>query len=278
METLTSLLEALAWPEFPTETWARGAFVTAVVCLVFGLALMAAPGRVGGWLGLVGKATRPSGIGELRPAGGFIAGLALAALLFFDQPVMVTILGVALAFATFARLISLMSDTSASLLNLLLLLVQGAMAVAALAFFFQVVTPDFVLGVPVEFNPQLVFFTFASIAGLGAIILFAPRIAMSTAGLWVAETRPGGIASIRSAGGFLVGAGLFGMAVAGLWESAMIVLLMACFGFAAALYFSIVGRVLSMVFNRGNLVYSAIALIVQACAAGLVTLYIASVI
>jgi hypothetical protein len=134
-----------------------------------------------------------------------------------------------------------------------------------------------VLGIPTEMMARLAFFTFVAVAVIGFLILFAPRIAMCAAGLWVASERPGGIASVRSTGGFLLGVGLFGMAIAGLWESGFVIFLMLCFGFAAALVLSIVGRIVALALNRGNLVFGAIALVVQAAAAAVVILYVSSV-
>lgn len=274
MEAIQSVLDALAWPAFPAEPWPQAAFVSVVVLLLGGLLLLAFPATCGRVLGLESGATRPGGIGELRPAGGFLAGYALATLMFFDQPVLCAGFGVAMAVAAFARLVSLMSDTSASLLNLLLFLVQTIFAVAMLYFFTDAVTNELQLGVPTEVMPQIVFLVFAALAVIGFLILFAPRIAMSIAGLWVAAEKQGGIASVRSTGGFVLGAGLFGMAIAGYWQSQFVVLLMLCFGFLVALALSVVGRVLALIFNRGNLVFNAVALFIQILAAILVIAYV----
>jgi len=267
----------LALPAFPSEPWPQAAFLAVVILIVAGLAMLIFPATSGRLLGLESRETRPGGIGEIRAAGGFLAGFAAAALMFFDQPVLVTALGVAVGVAAFARIISLMSDTSASLLNFLLLIVQATFAVVMLTFFFDVVTPEMVLGIPTEAMARLVFFAFAAVAVIGFLILFAPRIAMSAAGLWVTPERPGGIASVRSTGGFLLGVGLFGMAIAGLWESGFVIFLMLCFGFAAALVLSIVGQFVALVLNRGNLVFGLIALVLQAAAAAVVILYISNV-
>lgn len=274
MEAISSVLDALAWPVFPEEPWPQAAFVAAAVLLLTGLLMLAFPATCGRVLGLEGSTTRPDGVGEIRPAGGFLAGFALATLMFFDQPVLAATLGFAMAVAAFARLISLMSDTSASLLNVLLFLVQTIFAVALLFYFTDVVTNELVLGVPTEIMPQLVFFTFAALAAIGFLVLFAPRIAMNTAGLWVIADKQGGVASVRSTGGFLLGTGLFGMAISGYWQSQFIMLLMLCFGFIVALALSTVGRLLALALNRGNLVFNAIALVVQIAAMGVVITYI----
>ena len=274
MEAISSVLDALVWPVFPAEPWPQAAFLSTVVLLVVGLLMLAFPATCGRVLGLEGSATRPGGIGELRPTGGFLGGYALATLMFFDQPVLAAGLGIAMAVATFARLISLMSDTSASLLNVLLFLVQLIFAVALLYFFGEAITNELQLGVPTELMPQLVFFVFAGVAAIGFLVLFAPRIAMNAAGLWVTSDRQGGIASVRSTGGFMLGAGLFGMAVAGYWQSQFVMLLMFCFGFMVALALSLIGRLLALVFNRGNLAFNVIALVVQIIAVFLVIAYV----
>lgn len=274
MEAISSVLDALAWPVFPEEPWPLAAFVSAAVLLLTGLLMLAFPVTCGRVLGLEGSATRPDGIGEIRPAGGFLAGFALATLMFFDQPVLAATLGFAMAVAAFARLISLMSDTSASLLNLLLFLVQAIFAVALLYYFTDVVTNELVLGIPAEFMPQLVFFTFSALAIIGFLVLFAPRIAMNAVGLWVIADKQGGVASVRSTGGFMLGTGLFGMAIAGYWQSQFIMLLMLCFGFIVALALSVIGRLLALAINRGNLVFNVIALVIQIAAIGVAITYI----
>lgn len=274
MEALSSVLEALAWPVFPAEPWPQAAFLSVAVLLAAGLLMLAFPATCGRVLGLEGTAARPGGIGEIRPVGGFLAGLALATLMFFDQPVLSATLGVALSVSAFARLISLMSDMSASLINLLLFVVQAIFGVAMLYYFTDVVTNDLELGMPGEIMPQLVFLVFAALAILGFLVLFAPRIAMGIAGLWVAADKTGGIASVRSTGGFMLGAGLFGMAVSGYWQSQFVVLLMLSFGFIVAMALSIIGRVLAMGLNRGNAVFNAVALVAQAAALAIVITYV----
>jgi hypothetical protein len=276
MEAISSVLDALAWPAFPAEPWPQAAFLADLVLLLGGLVMLAFPATCGRVLGLTGAATRPGGIGELRPTGGFLAGFALATILFFDQPVLAAALGVAMAVAAFARLISMMSDGSASLLNFLLFLVQAILATALLAFFGEVVTPDLTLGMPSETLPRLVFLLFALLAVLGFLVLFAPRIAMTVAGLWVTPDRPGGIASVRSTGGFLMGLGLFGMAISGYWQSQFVVLMMLCFGLIVALVLALIGRGLAMILERGNLIFSAAVLLLTAVAAGIVVTYVGS--
>jgi hypothetical protein len=274
MEAISSVIDALAWPVFPVEPWPQAAFISVAVLLVAGVLMLAFPATSGRVLGLEGAQTRPDGIGEIRPTGGFLAGFSLATLMFFDQPVLAAALGTAMTVATFARLVSLMSDTSASLLNLLLFLVQAIFSVALLYYFTAAVTNELQLGMPTELMPQLVFLVFAALAVVGFLVLFAPRIAMNIAGLWVTADKPGGIASIRSTGGFMLGSGGFGMAIAGYWQSQFVVLLMLCFGFIVAMALSIIGRLLALAINRGNLVFNVVALVVQIAITGVVLAYV----
>ncbi|MGV3552976.1 hypothetical protein [Rhizobium sp.] len=274
MEAESSVFDILAWPVFPDQPWPQAAFIAALLLGLGGLLMLAFPATTGRVIGLEGSQTRPDGIGELRPVGGFLAGYGIATLMFFDQPVLPAALGAAMAVATFARLISLMSDTSASLLNLLLFLVQAIFSVALLAYFPEVVTNELELGVPTELMPQLVFFVFAGLAIVGFLVLFAPRIAMNIAGLWVIADKQGGIASVRSTGGFMLGMGGFGMTIAGSWQSQFVLLLMLCFGIVVALGLSIIGRLLALVLNRGNLIFNIVALLAQAAAIAIVVTYV----
>lgn len=274
MEALSSVLDALAWPVFPAEPWPQAAFLSVAVLLAAGLLMLAFPATCGRVLGLEGTVARPGGIGEIRPVGGFLAGFSLATLMFFDQPVLSATLGVALSVSAFARLISLMSDMSASLINLLLFVVQAIFGAAMLYYFTDVVTNELALGMPGEIMPQLVFLVFAALAILGFLVLFAPRIAMRITGLRVVADKTGGIASVRSTGGFMLGTGLFGMAVSGYWQSQFVVLLMLSFGFIVAMALSIVGRALAIALNRGNLAFNAVALAAQAAALAIVITYV----
>lgn len=266
----------LALPAFPSEPWPQAAFLAIIALIVAGLAMLIAPSASGRLLGLESRETRPGGIGELRAVGGFLAGFSAVALMFFDQPVLSAALGVAIGVSAFARIVSMMSDVSASLLNFLLLVVQLIFAAALLSSFFDVVTPELQLGMPAEPTAWLAFLSLAAIAALGFLILFAPRMAMGAAGLWVTPERPGGIASVRSTGGFLLGLGLFGMALAGPWDGGFINFLMFCFGLAAALVLSVAGRLAALVLNRGNPVFGVIALVAQASAAVIVIAHVSS--
>lgn len=249
-------------PEFPSAPGAQAAFVAAGIAVLLGLVLLLFPSTIGKFLGLESRETRPGAIGELRAAGGFMAGLALATLMF-DQPVLYTALGIALLVATFGRIISLMSDRAASALNFLLLLVQAALAGASLYYFFDVFTPDMRWTMPEELNARLVFYTYVAVAAIGALLMFAPRISGRIAGL--DGITDAGYTSVRSAGGFAVGAALTGMAAANP---------MMDLGFGAALAFGVLGRLVALALNRGNLVYALLAVVVEAAGAAIVVSYV----
>lgn len=242
-------------PEFPSAPGAQAAFVAAAIAIVLGLILLIFPGSIGRFLGLQSRATRPGAIGELRAAGGFLMGLALATLMF-DQPVLYTALGIALAVAAFGRILSLMSDHPAKFLNFLLLLAQIVLAGASLYYFFDVFTPGMQFAIPEEGNARLIFYIYAGTAVIGAIMMFAPRIACRIVGLeGITDTR---YTSMRSAGGLAIGAAAVAMAAPQP---------MMDFGFGAALAVGAVGRVIALALNRSNYVYAVIALIVEGGAA-----------
>jgi hypothetical protein len=249
-------------PEFPSAPGAQAAFIAAGFSIFLGLVFLAFPGFCGQMVGLDSRESRAGAIGELRAAGGFLAGLALATLMF-DQPVLYTALGSAFALAAFGRILSLMSDRAATFLNFLLLMVQIVLAGATLYYFFDVFSPDMQFAVPEEMNAKLVFYCYVAFAVLGALIMFAPRIACAIAGLdALADT---GISSVRSAGGFALGTALIGMAVANP---------MMDLGFGAALAIAVFGRLLALLINRGNYIFAILALLVQGGGAALVISYV----
>jgi hypothetical protein len=250
-------------PEFPTAPGAQAAFVAAALMIVVGLVFLAFPTACGRVLNLQSRDTRPGGIGVVRTAGGFFAGLALAALMF-DQPVLYTALGVALAVAAFGRIVSLMSDRSVSVLNVLMLAAQIVLAGAALTYFFDVVTPDLQVSLPEEADAQRVFYSYVVYAAIGAMVMFAPRIACMASGLQALTEA--GVASIRSAGGFLLGAS----ATAIVMDNPMLEL-----GFGAAAAIGAVGTALALVLNRGNAMFAIAALAVQCAVAFLVISHVA---
>ena len=135
-------------PEFPTAPGAQAAFAAVCFLILVGLLFLIFPVSVGRFLGLESRETRPGAVGELRAAGGLLAGLAIATLMF-DQPVLYTALAIALLISTFGRILSLMSDSAATLFNFLLLSVQIVLTGATLYYFFDVFTPDFNLWKPV---------------------------------------------------------------------------------------------------------------------------------
>jgi hypothetical protein len=141
--------------------------------------------------------------------------------------------------------------------------VQIVLAGATLYYFFDVFSPDMQFAVPEEMNAKLVFYCYVAFAVLGALIMFAPRIACAIAGLdALADT---GISSVRSAGGFALGTALIGMAVANP---------MMDLGFGAALAIAVFGRLLALLINRGNYIFAILALLVQGGGAALVISYV----
>jgi hypothetical protein len=249
-------------PEFPSAPGAQAAFIAAAIAILLGLALFVFPGSIGRFLGLESRETRFGAIGELRASGGFLLGLSLATLMF-DQPVLYTALGIALAVAAFGRILSLMSDRATDFLNVLLLLVQIVLAGASLYYFFDVFTPDLQFAPPDEMNAKLAFYTYIAIALIGAAMMFAPRISCGVAGLGGITDM--GYSAVRSAGGFAVGAALVAIVVANP---------MMDLGMGAALAVAVLGRVIALALNRGNYIYAVLALIIEGAAAALVISYV----
>jgi len=245
----------LSLPEFPSTPGAQMVFIATAIAILIGFGALAFPGTAGRLVGLQSGQYRPGGIGELRIAGGFLAGLALATLMF-DQPVLYTALGIAFACAAFGRILSLLSDKAASPINLLVLLVQVSLAGVSLRYFFDVFTPDLNLAIPEDPEARLVFFAYCIIAALGALVLLAPGIWARISGLQAATNA--GFSAIRSAGGFALGAALTAIVLA----NPMLDL-----GFGAALAFAVLGRLVGLALNRGNHVYAGLALLVQSAAA-----------
>jgi hypothetical protein len=259
----------LSLPEFPAEPGAQAAFVAVCLLLCMGMVLLAFPVSAGRFLGLESRDSRPGAIGELRAAGGLLAGLAFAALMF-EQPVLYTVLAVALGVSTFGRIVSLMSDSAATWLNFLLLTVQVVLTGATLYYFFDVVTPEMQLVMPEPLDARLVFFTYAAIAVFGALIMFGPRLSMAICGLGVTGEKASAISTIRSAGGFALGLGLIGLLLMGNADNAPMDMLMGNLGVAAALGLAMIGRLIALALNRGNSIFAAVALVIEGAAAAVV--------
>lgn len=276
MDALTSLLDSLDWPQYPAAPGAQAAFIAAVVAILIGLFMLLLPATAGKILRLESRETRPGAIGELRASGGFLLGLAVAALMF-DQPPFYTALGLAFAVAAFGRVISLMSDRSATMVNILLLLVQVLLAGALFHYVFDVFTPDMDFGLPDELKSQLAFYTYAAIAVIGAVLMFAPRLSSHVIG--IDGITIAGFASIRSAGGFALGASALGILLVGsphARDAPFEKMLYINLALAVALAFAVIGRLIALALNRGNYLYAIPALLVEAAAAAIMFSYVAS--
>ncbi|MCM2475274.1 DUF4345 domain-containing protein [Rhizobium sp. CG5] len=118
---------------FPTETGEQMAFLSAATIAVLGLIVMLAPGLALRFFGLQAREGRFEGYAETRSAGAFYAASALPPILL-AQNLMYLALGAAMALAAFARILSIMSDQGGSLRNILLLIVQIALAACPLAY------------------------------------------------------------------------------------------------------------------------------------------------
>lgn len=111
----------------PTETGELLAFCAAVATGLIGLFGLFAPRSALRLAGLSLGETSREGLAFARSAGGFYAGVAIAALLFAQSWIYLAI-GSGFALAAFGRILSLMSDGSLSARNIAVLLVQIVLA------------------------------------------------------------------------------------------------------------------------------------------------------
>jgi hypothetical protein len=249
-------------PEFPATPIGQAAFVSAVLAAVFGLVYLVIPQSMGRLIGL--QSGRNGAIGELRPAGGFLAGFAVATLLL-DQPILYAALGLSLGLGAFGRLLSLMSDQAASLVNIVMLVLQALMAGALATRLPEAFADAEAFLWPVEFQTQLAAYGYAAFSIVGLVIMFMPRVSAHIAGL--AFLAQAGHGPVRSAGGILLALGLLGIYVAGLTESLYVAQLFLAMGMVAALIVSVVGRLAALALNRGNYPFSLVFLILSLLAA-----------
>ena len=119
----------------PTETGEFLAFCAAIVTGLLGLIALFAPGTVLKLAGLLTTETSREGLAFVRSAGGFYAGLAIVALMMAQSWIYMAI-GGGFTLAAFGRILSLMSDGSFSLKNLIVLAVQAVLAGLPLGYAF----------------------------------------------------------------------------------------------------------------------------------------------
>lgn len=118
---------------------------------------------------------------------------------------------------------------------------------------------------PTELPEQLAYAAAALLALIGLFQLLLPASAMKFAGLTVGDITPEGYAATRSGGGLQLGLGLSAILLAQDWTY------MALGGSVAA---AVLGRLLSIVFDRGLTVRNFVFLIVQIAIAVLPLAYV----
>lgn len=119
----------------PTETGEFLAFCAAIATALFGLFALFAPGIALKLAGLQPREASREGFAFVRSAGGFYAGVAVAALLMAQYLIYMAI-GGGFAIAAFGRILSLMSDGSFTMKNLLVLAIQAVLAALPLGYAF----------------------------------------------------------------------------------------------------------------------------------------------
>ena len=119
----------------PTETGEFLAFCAAIATGLLGLFALFAPGTALKLAGLRPGETSREGLAFVRSSGGFYAGLAIVALMMAQSWIYMAI-GGGFALAAFGRILSLMSDGSFTVKNLLVLVTQAALAAFPLGYVF----------------------------------------------------------------------------------------------------------------------------------------------
>ncbi|MBX3579107.1 MAG: DUF4345 family protein [Rhizobiaceae bacterium] len=121
---------AFPWPVTNGE-W--GAFASAAAATLLGLALLFAPRISMRMLGLSTAESRPEATAEIRATmASFHLGLGLCCLLLGNQPFLYLALGFCWLFAAFGRLVSILSDRGFTARNLIVLVLELALAAAPL--------------------------------------------------------------------------------------------------------------------------------------------------
>ena len=119
----------------PTETGEFLAFCAAIATALFGLFALFAPGTALKLAGLQVREGSREGYAFARSAGGFYAGIAVAALLMAQYLIYMAI-GGGFAIAAFGRIVSMMSDGAFTAKNLLVLAIQAVLAALPLGYAF----------------------------------------------------------------------------------------------------------------------------------------------
>ena len=124
------------WPMSEGE-WL--AWLVAGVTTLLGLVFLFAPGTALRALRLQTASSAPQAVAEVRGRmAGFYLGLGLSAILL-AQPLVYMALGFSWAFTAFGRLVSMLSDGGGRLYNLVLFVVEVALAAVPLLFAFGLV-------------------------------------------------------------------------------------------------------------------------------------------
>lgn len=122
----------LYWPASNGEWLAWG---SAAFTLLLGLLGMFAPRIMLKIMRLTTLPDRESALAEIRASyGGFRIGTGLACLLLHPQPLLYLALGAAWIATAFGRLVSMLSDKGLTVVNWLFIVVELALAAAALAY------------------------------------------------------------------------------------------------------------------------------------------------
>jgi hypothetical protein len=122
---------AFPWPVSEGE-WL--AWSVAAATLLFGLAMLFAPGLSLKLLRLQTTPDHPEAVGEARATmAGFYTGVGLSCILL-AQPLLYLTLGLSWGLTAFGRIISMLSDNGNTITNWIWLVIEIVMAALVLAF------------------------------------------------------------------------------------------------------------------------------------------------
>lgn len=118
---------------------------------------------------------------------------------------------------------------------------------------------------PTEFGEQLAFCAAAAAALIGALVMFAPGMALKFFALQPRELRPEGYGATRSAGGLILGFSATALILA---QPTLYL------AFGAAMALACFGRILSIMSDRGNTIRNFLLLVVEILLAALPLFYV----
>lgn len=203
---------SIYFPQSPAE-WLP--IIVPLAAMLIGLAYFLAPTAMLRLIGLTGWQRHPHATGEARASfAGFPFGLGLSSILF-GQPLLLMVLGVALALAAFGKAVHVIADGARMMLVLIRLVLVVVLAVVAL-FQTGFEPPQFVA--PASGAGWAIAVVAAVTAAFGLVCLALPGQALRLLRLERAADRPAAHGEIRGlVAGFHLATGLSVLAYGGIF-------------------------------------------------------------